>query len=516
MSQAKVSTIKNHLCKGNPPVSTNKSLFLVTLGVATVLGGVSASAQSADPSSTQAQIEDLKRKVEALERQQKQQTTAAPASSSAAPHVAESGSHKLSLESADGKYSIALTGRVHFDTGDYFSYQPDSSNTAAQPTQLLSNGTNARRARIGVTGKVAGGWQYSFIYDAGNSQDSSPAGIQTAQVSYVGKKGLIVDLPGYSEPPYPLDTAVSSNDIMFMERAVPVNLATSLGAGDFRSNAGVRVYGDRFWVGAYMLGPAQGDSHTNVRENLGSFQRVSAQVLANSNYSLHVGVNAFELLRAKDSAAGPTGFKSITLSDRPELRIDPTALYSSGTIGSLTNPVSSAQVYGAELAGGVASVYGQAEYFKYDVNRRGLSSNSFDGAYAQVSWTITGEQRKYSPTTGAYSAPSPKHPFGVDGGWGAWEIAVRYSYADLTDDFTPGLALSTQPAAINGGKLKDFTIGVNWYVNTYMRFMLNYVHSEVTDKVTTTAPTVANGFPALGTPIGYKLEGIALRTQFNW
>lgn len=496
-------------------MSINKHLFLVTLGVATALGSVSTLAQSTDSSSTQAQIEELKRKVEALERQQKQQTAAAPASSSAAPHVAESGSHKLSLESADGKYTIALTGRVHFDTGDYISYQPDTNNLNAQP-QLLSNGINARRARIGVTGKVAGGWQYSFIYDAGNSQDSAAAGIQTAQVSYVGTKGLIVDLPGYSEPPYPLDTAVSSNDIMFMERAVPVNLATGLGAGDFRSNAGVRVFGDRYWIGGYVLGPAQGDSHTNVRENLGSFQRVTAQVLANPNYSLHVGVNAFELLRAKDSAAGPTGFKSITFSDRPELRIDPTALYSTGTIGSLTNPVSSAQVYGAELAGGFASVYGQAEYFKYDVSRRGLSRNSFDGGYAQVSWTLTGEQRKYSPATGAYSAPSPKHPFGVDGGWGAWEIAARYSYADMTDDFTQGLALAAQPNAVNGGKLKNFTIGVNWYVNTYMRLMLNYVHSEVTEKFTTTAPTVANGLPALGTPIGYKMEGIALRTQFNW
>jgi len=427
------------------------------------------------------------------------------AQSKPVPHIVQSGANKFSLESADGQYAVGLTGRVHFDAGDYVSFQPDNG---AVGTQYLSNGVNARRARIGISGKAAGGWVFTFIYDGGNSQDATAGGIQTAQVSYVGFKGVTIDLPGYSEPPYPLDTAGSSNDLMFMERAVPANIAAGVGAGDFRSNTGVRFYGDRYWVGAYFTGPAYGDSHTGVHERFGAFQRASMQVLNGSNYSLHLGLNAYELLEAPDT--GPNTAATLTLSDRPELRIDPTALLSTGAIGSVANPVSSSQAYGFEAAGGWNSLYAQGEYFKYDVNRRGLDGNSFDGYYAQVSWTATGEHRRYLPTSGAYSAITPSHPFGA-GGAGAWEFAARYSYTNLTDNFVSGTAIAAQPTAINGGKLKNITVGVNWYVNTYLRFMLNIVHSEL-DKDNGAAVAGA----ALGVPVGYKFDAVALRSQLSW
>lgn len=421
------------------------------------------------------------------------------------PHIVQSGANKFSIESADGQYAVSLTGRVHFDVGGY-SFSPQSSVVGPQ---ILSGGANARRARIGVSGKTAGGWVFNFIYDGGNSQDSSAAGIQSAQISYTGFKGVQIDLPGYSEPPYPLETAQSSNDIMFLERAAPVNVANGLGSGDFRANTGVRFFGDRYWVGVYLTGPAQGDSHTAVHERFGSFQRASAQVYTSKDATLHLGVNAFELLQVPDTGVGTA--KTVTLSDRPELRIDPTALLSTGAIGSVANPVTGANVYGFEAAGNYQSFYSQAEYFKYDVTRRGLGSDSFNGYYALVSYTLTGERRSYNRATGAYGAITPSRPLSVNGGRGAVELAARYSYTNLTDGFTPGIAQSAQPQAVNGGKMKNVTIGATWYVNSYLRFMLNYVHSEL-EKANGTAVT---GAP-LGAPVGYKSDGVALRTQLTW
>src|SRR5260370_35547679 len=40
--------------------------------------------------------------------------------------------------------------------------------------QDLNSGINARRGRIGVTGKFAGDWTYPLIYDFGGSTDTSP------------------------------------------------------------------------------------------------------------------------------------------------------------------------------------------------------------------------------------------------------------------------------------------------------------------------------------------------------
>ena len=457
---------------------------------------------------------------DAVAREAKERIATDNAVANAAPpkvaHVAESGAHKFSLESADGAYSIALTGRLNLDMGTYLNFKPA---TTAVGTQHLTSGFNARRARIGVTGKVASDWTYNFIYDAGNSQDTAGAGIQTAQITYNGFKDVIIDLPGYSEPPFTLETATSSNDIVFMERSTPSNLATGLNAGDFRANTGIRFIDDRYWVGAYFTGPqASADSHTNVNERFGAFQRASVQVITGPDYTVHLGGALDELLQAPNvpavapvpAGAPPVTPGQITLSDRPEIRIDPTALLSTGALGTVANPVTGGMIYNVEAAATFGSLFAQAEYDHYKIDRRGLGSNNFEGAYAMVVYTLTGEHRSYNRATGAYGGITPAHPFSMSGGTGAWEVAARFSYADLRDGVTPGIALPA--SGVNGGLQQNYTFGVNWYVNTYMRFMLNFVHSDI--KKTQTA--AGNTLAPLGSPIGYQLDAIGLRTQIAW
>jgi phosphate-selective porin OprO and OprP len=68
---------------------------------------------------------------------------------------------------------------------------------------------------------------------------------------------------------------------------------------------------------------------------------------------------------------------------------------------------------------------------------------SFRGWYAEGSWTITGESRKCIPGTGAYSGIVPNTPSSLSaGGWGAWELAARYSHVVLNDLFTPGISIA--------------------------------------------------------------------------
>jgi len=80
------------------------------------------------------------------------------------PHIAQTEGNRFGLESPDGRNSIFLTGRLHFDVGDYFDYQAGSHFAAVHN---LNSGVNARRARLGVTGKFAGDWAYTLIYDFG-------------------------------------------------------------------------------------------------------------------------------------------------------------------------------------------------------------------------------------------------------------------------------------------------------------------------------------------------------------
>lgn len=459
----------------------------------------------------EAQVSYMKRQIEIM------QTANPPHPDRPPPKVVQSSTNRFSIESADGQYSIGLTGRIHLDVGDYFDVSPKNKlGPIAGGAGNLSSGFNARRARIGVTGKVAGDWNYTVIWDGGNSQDTTAGGLQSAQIGFTGFKGpdWASNLEiGYSDTFFTLDEATSSNDIMFMERASPAIVATALNAGDFRSNVGARFYGDRWWVGAYFTGPkSSSDSHTLTAERIGAFQRATYQVLQEPDYTLHVGADIDELIKAPNS--GSNTAYTVTLSDQPELRIDPTSFLSTGALGTTVHPVTGGYIFNAELAGNYQNFYAQGEYFHYNVDRMGWSSAEFDGGYGEVAWTFTGESRKYSKASGAYGTIVPAHNFSLkDGYWGAWEVAARVSYVDLTSNFIPGTttALQPNPGFVNGGKQTNFTFGLNWYPNTYMRFMLNYVHVDF-DKAATSAAT---GIP-LGSPIGTQINAIALRSQVNW
>jgi phosphate-selective porin OprO and OprP len=426
--------------------------------------------------------------------------------------------NRFGLESADGQNSIFLTGRLHFDLGDYANYSPASKFASVRD---LNSGVNARRARLGITGKLLGDWQYTLIYDFGGSTDEGPGGagtttggIQTAELTYNGlNKGptpVAIDL-GYMDTPFTLDEATSSNDIMFMERASIQTVASNIFANDFRSAFGARSNDDRYWAGVYVTGPQSGAAH-NTGEQYGSFGRGTYQVLEGPDYSVHVGGDVGALL--KPPTVG--GVETITLSDRPELRVDPTTILSTGALGTAANPVTGAQVYGLEAAAGWRNLFLQSEYYHIDLDRRALASNGFDGGYVEASWTLTGEHRNYLPATGAYSGITPSRPFepwSQNYGIGAWELAFRYSTIDLNSDFMPGVKPGPTSNAVGGGTQTVYAVGLNWYPDANIRFMLDYLHADIDKKFSTAAGGGGAGTP-LGAPVGGTMDAVAMRAQF--
>ncbi|HEU0215933.1 MAG TPA: porin [Stellaceae bacterium] len=474
-----------------------------------------AQAQQATQAAAQAQNQSQASAIQAQAAAQAAAHPALAATPPPGPHVVQTPGNRFGIESADGQNSIYLTGRLHFDMGDYLDYHPASKFASVQD---LNSGVNARRARLGVTGKFAGDWAYTLIYDFGGSTDSSPgangSGIQSALITYNGlNKGpypVAFDL-GYMDTPFTLDEATSSNDIMFVERPSIQAVASNIFANDFRSAVGVRSNDDRYWAGVYATGPQSGATH-NTGEQFGAFGRATYQVLSAPDYSLHLGADIGGLLKPPSVS----GIRTITLSDRPELRIDPTAILTTGALGTAANPVTGAAVYGVELAGGWENFFAQGEYYHVDVDRSHLSSNGFDGGYFEASWTITGEHRKYIPAAGAYSGIIPDHPFSPwsdDYGLGAFELAARYSTINLNDHFRPGFAPPPGSNAVGGGNQTIYQVGLNWYPNANMRFMFDYLHGDIIKQFSTAAGGGIAGTP-LGANVGGTMDALVLRSQF--
>jgi phosphate-selective porin OprO and OprP len=447
---------------------------------------------SAQIQGIQQQIQDLNQQLDNLKAQVNQQNQMKSASSPVEGAIVKMLNGEPTFESADGENTLAITGRLHLDFGAY-DWQPASKGTSPQN---LNDGINARRARLGVQGKFLGDWGYALIFDMGGSNDtgaggSHGGGIENAFFTYNGVPGWQF-IAGYIDVPYSLDESISSNNIMFMEKSLAGDAATGIAGNDNRSAVGATWHNDRAWVGVFGTGPTTGTTHSisgaDNSVQYGATGRATYQVLQGPDYSFHVGVDAEGLI--KPAKGG--GFGALTISDTPELRVDPTALISTGTIGSAANPVTGANVVGFETAGGIGSLYGQGEYFHYDVARQGLSDLKFNGGYGEVSYTLTGESRKYVPGCGCYSGISPAHPFSLKNGtWGAWEIAARYSVLDLNDQ------------TVMGGKETNYTFGINWYPNNNLRFMLDYIHGDV-NKTAATVPT----------NVGGTMDAIAMRMQF--
>lgn len=419
---------------------------------------------------------------------------------------------------ADQANCVAITSRVHWDVGGY-DYRP---NTAATVPQKLDSGENVRRARIGVTGKFFNDWNFALVYDFGGSSDgfggtapgSLPgggvSGVENAYLSYTGLKpfgGKMAIEAGIMDLPYTLDEATSSNDIMFMERASPGVIATNIAAGDFRSAAGTRWYNDQLWIGGYVTGPSTGAIHSassaapaGTSEQYGAVARIAGNPISGKDYSVHIGADAQWLIQPPRNLIANT--QTVTLSDRPELRLDPTTLISTGAIAN----ASGAQVYSVEAAATYGPLIVQGEYFWYNVDRTantgvplvGAPSLKFQGGYAQAGYVLTGEGRTYNAANAAYNGVKPAHPFSLDGGgWGAWEIAGRFSTIDLNNQ----LGTAT---GIAGGRQTVYTAALNWYVNGNVRFMLDYLHGTVSRQAS----------PVSTADVGSKFDAVAMRTQF--
>ncbi|HEY2410790.1 MAG TPA: porin [Pirellulaceae bacterium] len=130
------------------------------------------------------------------------------------------------------------------------------------------------------------------------------------------------------------------------------------------------------------------------------------------------------------------------------------------------------QRLGLELAVVHGPLYVQSEYMCSRVDQIGGPSLFFQGAYGFVSYFLTGENRTYSKRQGTIDRVYPNTNFfrvrtndGIETGWGAWEVAARWSYIDLNNQ------------NIQGGRLNDATLTLNWHLNPYFRIRWEYIYA---------------------------------------
>jgi phosphate-selective porin OprO/OprP len=486
---------------------------LITAGIVAALFARTAAAQSTPPQSPNARIQAIESQMNALQNQlqqlkseleqtnqqlhesqtqAKQAQDAAQAAQEQAKTTAASvplvtfPNGRPTISTPDKSASLAIGMQLQFDLGGYFQ-DKHSDNILPAGSRELNDGSNLRRGRIFVVGKY-GDWTANVTPDFGGSPDGTVS-LYEGNINYSGFKPVTATI-GFFKPWYSLQDSMSSNDFLFMERPSIVEIARNVAAGDARASLGFKASTDDYFASAYLTGGSWGDQGAALlnEEQLGGAVRLAMRPFHGEDWNVHVGFSGSGIIqpaRSNVDQAGPTTH-NIQLRDRPELRIDMNRLIDTGLI-----PTDHADTWGFELGGNWHNFLVQGEYIRIDVDRDSGSNLHFDGGYVEGSWVITGESRKYNTGSAAWARPVPAHPFNPvdgEGGWGAWELAARYSVADLNSD------------DVHGGNQQVYGLSLSWYPTSLLRFILQGDYVDV-DRHTG------------GTEVGQNFWDLALRSQ---
>ncbi|HUJ46115.1 MAG TPA: porin [Rhizomicrobium sp.] len=415
-----------------------------------------------------------------------------------------------SVTSADGRFSAAIRAIMQYDMA-YYMQSGSARQLAPANGPDLSSGANFRRLQLGLQGKLFGDWSYFFNYDfAGSGGTETPGHIQAAYIQYDGLAPFAFRIGAFPASAG-LEDNTASPDTIFLERNSPSDIARNIAGGDGRDAASVIYAGDRIYGALSYTGNKIGDSGA-FDEQQALLGRLSGLLFSNDDTKIVLSANGTYVFKTQDTSPLKTSSGTISLSDPPELTVDNsgTKLISTGTLNG--NHV---WEWGLEGAAQWQSLYAQAGYFGYGVDLRASPiSYNFDGWYAQGTWVITGESRVYSTASGAFTNPRPREAFSFEGGgWGAWELAARYSDTNLNDN--AGVIGSPIPLdGLRGGEQKIWTVGLNWYPNAALKFELQFQNVDV-DRIGTIPAGFGHGVLS-NVQIGQTFNTLALRSQVSF
>lgn len=442
------------------------------------------------------------------------------------------------FSTADGRFSLSLRGLAQLDTGFYrqrgaraqgFDFRrgsagslPNRENSAAGD---LSSGANFRRARIGFEGTFDRSFTYKLMLELGGSGTEGPARINDAWLAWNGFAPFTVQLGAFA-PPANMDDGTSPEDHPFLERASAAELSRAMAGADGRVGLALKGLGKNWMASLAVTGPTVNDAETND-EQLGFVGRGSWLVVSapDNDYAIQLDASGSYISQLPDVGLVNAGGTALAynasrtpfrLRDRPELRLDSTRLIDTGPINA-----ASAWVAGVGAAAQWHNLLIQGEHFWFGVRRRdwALDNPRFSGGYVQALWTLTGERRRQNMASGSFQAPRPGRNFNpATGGWGALELAARYSWVDL--DYHAGLPGFAPPAdGIRGGTQKIWTVGLNWYLNSNVRLMFDYqrINVDRLNPASAASPTpfgISPSTPPVGAQIGQKFDTLSIRSQF--
>jgi phosphate-selective porin OprO/OprP len=466
----------------------NKKLATAVSGAVLLMAGQVALADSSTDI-----VDALVSKGVLTEEEGKLISKGAKAKADATPTVKEKDGAFI-LSSPNGKNSIQLTGRMHFDArynsldgfGDDSVYPWNRDNDSKSGASQFE----MRRARLGAKGRIGGVADYLLQFNLVGSKVIDEAYIDINKFELAGLKF------GMSKVPFGLEQLTSSNNIDFMERSYADQLSPA-------KKLNVQLHGET--TGATYAGGLfqMNDSALSQKDhNLSTAGRVTAnfaEMIGNKDMVMHVGLAGYnsnyemntasssntsgdaEVVNRGSVFAFTSGGRGLANAYRMQL-----AGAEPGSAGADNNSTSctvasggSSQTCGTSGQGlnagynvlspttstihtdrfGLEGIlawnnykiqgeYSDASYKASSKGATGVGSTTGDSEakadvktwYAEALWVVTGEKYSDAYKKGAFGALKPKNEFNMDSGtgWGLWELGLRVDAFDVNNTSNTG------------------------------------------------------------------------------
>ncbi len=387
----------------------------------------------------------------------------------------------LSAEAQDGflvfqnkaaDYRIWFDIRVQTD-GAVFWGAPDYANK-------IGNGVSLRRARFAVKGQFRKDWYGELDIDFADGVVE----LKDAYMRYDGLGNFQLQVGNFKES-FSLARNTTSRYLQFIERPMAVAFAPS-------RHLGVQAEWDIpvLWMAAgAFFQPVEGSEvRANVEDNNKDYGNstgysFTGKVVLRPLYelkdaSLHIGFAAS--YRTPKADLSPKNYGSVRISSRNATVVNRKKYLDTGYIPEVNYEM----MYTAELAAHYKGLRFEAAYLgdNVHINEHATdnSTKHFYGVYAQAGVLLFGGRQNYDSGSAEYTRVTPGRE------WGDMELCARYDRLDLDSQ------------GIYGGAANGWTVGVNYWVNSNIKMMLNY--QIVSNN------KYANGNGKLN--VGYDAEGV--------
>ncbi len=360
------------------------------------------------------------------------------------------------LTSDDKAIDVRFVGRI---LSDWAVINADNElEDVFGDTLLEGSGTEFRQARIEFSGSIYNDITFRAEYDfVGGDTDFKDVWVGMKNIPCLGEIRF-----GHQKEPFSMEQLNNFMYLVFMEKGLISALLPT-------RNTGVKIINstaDKNLTWSLSLMKDVDDTGDGFKD--GSDYDFTGRITGlpinsdNGRNLLHLGLAYSHQFRKDDN--------TLRLRERPETHITDVRLADTGNIAG----VGAVDLLGGEIGYVRGPFSVQSEYVYTMVDSETADDPEFSAWYIFCSYFLTGENRAYRQVDdggGEFTRVKINNDFQLNKpGWGAWEIALRYSVLDLNDN------------DIMGGKETNWTFGLNWYLNPNLRWDLNYILAKIEDR----------------------------------